>query len=233
MRVGREWQEWYDVARASGRFHRSVLATVSTLVIVAGAQGATVGNFSTTPPGFSTSGSQFAANSIGVFSGSPLALAVPFSFASDTELTQVRVPIRTYATYPGNVLLQLRAVVGGVPTGTVLESWTLTPLMTQVTSAAASLQTLSSVASPVLLAGTTYALVAVPQSGVLVQWYENVTGALGNFSQSPTTSAWTFAPSQTQLAFEVTGRNPIPIPSAWMMGSVLMLGLVSRRTVLR
>lgn len=233
MKDGRERPQ---CGRGAGRVRSGVLVASAAWVLTAGASAAsaaTVGNFSTVAPGFSASGSRIAANSIAVFAADPRALAVPFAFTTDIQLMQVRVPIRTYNTFPGNVLLELREVVGGTPTGPLLESWTLTSLMTQVTSAAASLQTLTSVLSPVLQASKTYALVAVPQTGVLVQWYENITGAVGNFSQNPTTLAWSFAPSQTQLAFEVTGRNAIPIPSAWMMGSVLLVGLLSRRAVLR
>lgn len=205
------------------------VVALSALSFPAVSGAATVGNLGGGPPPFSTSASLFAANSASGFTGSPLALAVSFSFAADTQLTTIRVPLRTYNTFPGNVVVELREMSGTTPTGAVLESWTLGSLLTEVTSASASLQTILSVASPVLTGGTQYAVVARPASGVLLQWYSNSTGDTGLVRFEDPTFGWIGTSNSTQLAYEVNGVAPIPLPAASLMGGALLMGLLGRR----
>ncbi len=146
--------------------------------------------------------------------------AVAFTPASNVTFSSVQLPVANVEG-TNSLMIGLYADAGGQPSATPLESFTFTGLTTYPAS---GLIEGDSVLHPLLLAGATYWIAALPiASDTGDAWFLNSTGAVGRSYNNG--AGWVATPTDTAPALEVLGAAPAPEPSTRAMLIALGVGL--------
>lgn len=123
---------------------------------------------------------------------------------------------------PNTGTVSLEADAGGLPSGTVLESFSVSSLPPFDGSFHTPLTLTDTINAP-LVAGTTYWIVASTTAGSLLGWNENSTSATGSHAESSDGGSTWSTSTNTQGAFRVTEnltQTAVPEPS-----SLALLGI--------
>ena len=148
------------------------------------------------------------------FFGDQQAAAAPFTPASNFVFRSVELPL-DLVSGTNNVTVQLRTSFMGVPSSTVLESFTVTGL-----TGSAAVFTENSTMHPLLQQGTQYWITLFPGgSDTEAEWNFNDTGATGRALSNDGGANW--STDSEQSAFEVDG-DPVGTPEP---GSLALLGM--------
>src|SRR5271157_12173 len=159
--------------------------------------------------------------------GNPLAYisAMAFTPGASYDLTQIDLAM-LYAYGTNSFTLDLETGNGGVPSNTILQSWTVNNM-----PASGSCCGVDTVTSPGihLTGGDPYWLVVqVPSHNTRAAWNWNNTGAKGNVASSQNGGSTWQSVGGTLGAFDVLGHKPaVPEPSvAALLGTALAAFLV-------
>ena len=152
------------------------------------------------------------------------AIAVPFTPTSNYELGQILIAL-TNVDGTNQAYVTLNSDSGGLP-GAVIASWNLTGLDAwSSTSTITPEQTLTAPSGIFLTAGTTYWIVAMPDStggtsDTWDAWEFNVTGDVGTFAYSDGTT-W-YPDPDVRPAFQV---DPTPEPPTFTLLGLALAAL--------
>jgi len=149
------------------------------------------------------------------------ALANPFSTTDTATLTSIDVVMDTRGGAP--ITLALASDSNGLP-GSVLESWSLT-----LSGNTNALYSVTSLLNPVLTAGTTYWLEALPGANDNSGW--GVTSFGHTIAVSHSAGIWTATTNEWESAFDVNGTaaSATPEPSTFaMFGGAGLLAITLR-----
>jgi hypothetical protein len=175
-------------------------------------------------------GDTFSSGSLGIFVNSWI--AADFVPSASGTLTSIRLPFSVFNTPDADLLISLRAP-GTDPTGTVIETWSLS--VGDISPAPGSLETLISALNPALVAGTAYWLRAESLSSATsfdaYGWNQNVTGDIwfaNSLNQGATWGHHNHGQAGTP-AFEVNanplGVNSVPEPSSIIVLAMVLVGI--------
>lgn len=148
-------------------------------------------------------------------------IAAPFTPSGNFTLGQIDLPFNFVSGTNGGVV-ELVSSVGGLPSTTVLETWTLTSLPP---SFAPSIITLNSSGGVTLLNGVQYWIVAMPSAtDTLDFWFNNTLGENGTLASINSGASW--ISNVTLTAFDVLGTpTATPEPSSLLLLGTGLLGL--------
>jgi hypothetical protein len=152
-------------------------------------------------------------------------VASNFTASETASITSLRLALRSSSASAFDLIVSLRSP-GSFPTGSVLESWTISG--SSLSQSTAQIETLISLTNPLLTSGETYWIrlesqVASPSRFV---WHMNSTGDQGIAISQTQGTSWLSGPFATAPAFEVNG-SAVPEPSAALLliGGLSMLGV--------
>jgi hypothetical protein len=173
------------------------------------------------------------------------AVAVAFTASANYTLSQLTIPLMKAqigsTIYPAGARVDLVENNAGKPTGTVLETWTITDL--PLAAAAWPPQTFTSTGSTQLLAGSSYWVAIFPTTVGswpytrdlwLVNTLGNTPNSGYNFSlnnnSSNSTGWYGISGTSSTPGLKIEGTlSPVPIPpNVWLFGSGL-IGLIGLR----
>jgi len=156
-------------------------------------------------------------------------IAVSFTPSANYDLTKILVALSFYSGTNNGAYVTLNSDNSGSP-GAVIESWTLSklPVLGSASTITAH-QTLTSAPDVLLSSGSTYWIVAGPDSSgtsdTIDGWNFNSTGATGTVAYSFDGTTWTSDGSPYILpAFKVKG-TPVPEPPTFTMLGLALAAL--------
>jgi hypothetical protein len=148
-------------------------------------------------------------------------------------LSQVDVPLVFFQVTPATLPLtiSLETNNGGFPSGTVLESWTVSAASVTTTP---QIFSLASVLNPTITSGTQYWLVGSTNDVNGYVWLINSIGLLGD-DYNNGSGGFQYQPASPTLAFDViVGSSPSGVPepgsaALTMIGALILFGAVRLR----
>jgi len=156
-------------------------------------------------------------------------VAVPFTPSANYDLTKILIALSYSSGTNNGAYVTLDSDSSGTP-GAVIESWTLSNLPALgSTSTITSQQTLTSAPGVLLTSGTTYWIVAMPDSAgtsdTIDGWNFNINGDSGTVAYSFDGTTWSTDGSPFILpALKVKG-TPVPEPATFTMLGLALAAL--------
>jgi len=156
-------------------------------------------------------------------------VAVPFTPSANYDLTKILIALSFFSGTNNGAYVTLDSDSSGSP-GAVIESWTLSDLPTLgSTSTITSHQTLTSAPGILLSAGTTYWIVAMPDSAgasdTIDGWNFNSLGDSGTVAYSFDGTTWNTDGSPFILPALTVKGTPVPEPPTFAMLGLALAAL--------